>query len=155
MYCEFKDKNPDKKVGFSKFAELRPRHCVLAGASGTHSVCVCTIHQNIKLMMYNVRLSTLPTYHYCLARIMCNPPRYCKVQRGAYNENDMDQIIYKQWISTNRSTLETFCVSTDEFVDIFCEKLVLLRPYSFIASEQAAFYVRCKESLQPSYSGFF
>ena len=65
------------------------------------------------------------------------------------DENDMDQIIYKQWISTDRSTLETFCFSTDEFVDIFCEKLVLLRPHYFIASEQAAFYVRCKESLQP------
>ena len=164
VYREFKDKNPDKKVGFSKFAELRPRHCVLAGASGTHSVCVCTIHQNVKLMMYNVRLSTLPTYHHCL-EIMCNPPLptcylgKCNTCPGIakfkeelmvlLDENDTDQIIYKQWISTDRSTLETFCVSTDEFVDIFCEKLVLLRPHSFIASEQAAFYVRCKESLQP------
>lgn len=29
-----------QKVCFSKFAELRPRNCILAG---THSVCVCTI----------------------------------------------------------------------------------------------------------------
>ncbi|KAL5484241.1 hypothetical protein EMCRGX_G020703 [Ephydatia muelleri] len=28
---------PDIKVGFSKFAELRPKECVLAGATGTHS----------------------------------------------------------------------------------------------------------------------
>ena len=33
--------HPDVKVGFSKFAELRPKECVLAGATGTHSVCVC------------------------------------------------------------------------------------------------------------------
>ena len=44
VYQEFKDKYPGIKVGFSKFADFRPKHCVLAGASGTHSVCVCTIH---------------------------------------------------------------------------------------------------------------
>ena len=44
LYQLFKDNFPYEKVGFSKFAELRPKHCVLAGASGTHSVCVCTIH---------------------------------------------------------------------------------------------------------------
>ena len=38
------DKNP--VIGFSTFAELCPLHCVLAGSSGTHSVCVCTYQQN-------------------------------------------------------------------------------------------------------------
>ena len=41
------DKYSDIKVGFSKFAELRPPHCFLVGASGTHSVCVYTIHQKM------------------------------------------------------------------------------------------------------------
>lgn len=50
LYAEFTKLNPDKKVGFSKFASLRPKQCVLAGSSGTHSVCVCVIHQNFKLM---------------------------------------------------------------------------------------------------------
>ena len=31
-------------IGFSKFFELQPKWCVLAGSSGTHSVCVCTYH---------------------------------------------------------------------------------------------------------------
>ena len=30
------------KIGFTKFAMLRPRECILAGASGTYSVCLCT-----------------------------------------------------------------------------------------------------------------
>ena len=41
VYKQFKT---ETKVGFSNFCELRPRECLLAGASGTHSVCVCTIH---------------------------------------------------------------------------------------------------------------
>ena len=69
VYRGFKEKFPDQKIGFSKFAEICPKHCILAGASGTHSVCVCTIEQNVKLMMFQMRLSDLPTYHHCLARI--------------------------------------------------------------------------------------
>ena len=56
VYQLFKDTFPTEKVGFSKFAELRPKHCVLAGTSGTHAVCVCTIHQNVKLMMLGAKL---------------------------------------------------------------------------------------------------
>lgn len=51
LFQHFRNENPDEKIGFSKFASLRPRNCVLAGASGTHTICVCVIHQNIKLMM--------------------------------------------------------------------------------------------------------
>lgn len=28
-----------------------PKWCISVGSSGTHSVCVCTIHQNVKLML--------------------------------------------------------------------------------------------------------
>ena len=83
VYQLFKDRFPTETVGFSKFADLRPKHCILAGASGTHSVCVCTIHQNVKLMMLGVKLSDLTahsdtplsTYHSCLAQMICNPPQ--------------------------------------------------------------------------------
>ena len=81
-YREFKDKYPETKIGFSKFASLRPRECVLAGASGTHSVCACTIHNNVKLMMagsmMNKRTANeeIPLKHYshAIAKTMCYPP---------------------------------------------------------------------------------
>jgi hypothetical protein len=41
-YTNFKEKYPNLKVGFSKFAELRPKQCVLAGSSGIHSVKALT-----------------------------------------------------------------------------------------------------------------
>ena len=50
VYHEFKERIPHCKIGVSKFVELRSKRCVLAGTSGTHSVCVCTIHQSVKLM---------------------------------------------------------------------------------------------------------
>lgn len=44
LFKKFKEKFPDLKIGSSKFAALRPKWCVIAGTSGTHSVCVCTVH---------------------------------------------------------------------------------------------------------------
>lgn len=167
VYC------PNKKIGFSKFAELRPKCCILAGASGTHSVCVCTIHQNVKLMFVGAKLSEITTpegieyatYHHCLASIVCNPPLpicflgKCTSCPGLsyfrqnlttlLDENLIDNITFKQWVSVDRSTLETHTKTVDEFIDVFCEKLELLRPHSFLASQQAAFYTECKSTLAP------
>lgn len=56
IFQGFNDKNPNVKVGFSKFCGLRPKNCVLAGASGTHCVCVCCAHENVKLMLAGCKL---------------------------------------------------------------------------------------------------
>ena len=42
-YSEFKVHHDGLKVGFSKFAQLQPKEYIIAGGSGTHSICVCTI----------------------------------------------------------------------------------------------------------------
>lgn len=51
LYANFKAEYPTCDVKFTKFATLRPKSCVMAGSSGTHTVCVCIIHQNVKLML--------------------------------------------------------------------------------------------------------
>ena len=51
LYSLFKADNPAFCIGFSKFASLRPKWCIPVGPKGTHSVCVCTSHQNLKLLL--------------------------------------------------------------------------------------------------------
>lgn len=51
LYESYKQTYPHDKISFSKFALLRPKHCVLAGSSGTHNVCVCLYHENVNLML--------------------------------------------------------------------------------------------------------
>ena len=160
-YKQFKTLHPDIKVGFSKFAELRPKECVLAGATGTHSVCVCTIHQNVKLMMAGGRLEILSNgwyTHYadCLAAIQCEPPPTYKCATGTckrcpgaeplweeletiMEENAVETVQYNQWVSTDRANLNTCVVSVEEFLDVFIAALQKLQLHDFIAKNQATF----------------
>ena len=65
-----------------------------------------------------------------------------------YSESMIDEIQYKQWVSTDRSTLETLSKPTDEFVEHFGEKLDKLRRHDFIAKQQSYYCTERKESLQ-------
>lgn len=51
VYQLFKIQYQHIKIGFTKFSTLKPQNCVLAGSTGTHNVCVCPFHQNLKLML--------------------------------------------------------------------------------------------------------
>jgi hypothetical protein len=59
LYSHFKNSHPGVKAGFLKFASLHPRYCMMAGASGIHSVCVCATHQNVKKMLEACKISEL------------------------------------------------------------------------------------------------
>lgn len=59
LYSAFKNEYPQIRIGFTKFRNLRPKWCVLAGSSGTHSVCVCTIHQNVTLLLHACSLENM------------------------------------------------------------------------------------------------
>ena len=51
LYTAFKEKHPVVNIGFSNLCALRPKCCVLAGSKITHSVWVCSAHQNIVLLV--------------------------------------------------------------------------------------------------------
>ena len=169
-YKQFKTQHPDVKVGFSKFAELRPKECVLAGSTGTHSVCVCVIHQNVKLMMAGGRLEALTNgwfTHYtdCLAAIQCESPSYKCVSgtctecpgaealkeelEAAMEENGVETVQYNQWTNTDRAHLETRIAPVEEFLDVFMAALKKLQLHDFIAKNQAKFLAEKKDSLTP------
>ena len=61
----------------------------------------------------------------------------------------MNNIQYKQWVSVDRSTLETIIKSADDFVDSFCDQIRLLIPHSFVAKQQSLFQTDAMSSLLP------
>lgn len=55
-YHEFKNRNESIKISVSHFIKYRPKNCVFLGSRGTHLICVCTIHQNVKQMLFSTFL---------------------------------------------------------------------------------------------------
>ena len=80
LYATFKDKHPDLRNSFSKFASLRPKWYITVGTKGTHSVCMCTAHQNVTLLFSSVNLSK--DYHQLLQLTVCNRnSKECMIHR--------------------------------------------------------------------------
>jgi hypothetical protein len=83
LYSHFKNSHPAVKVGFSKLASLHPRNCIMACAICTHSMCVCTIHQNVKLMLEACKISNLTRssedhlsmHQHCFSTMNCSSPQ--------------------------------------------------------------------------------
>lgn len=175
LYKCFKEENARVKIGFSKFASLRPKNCVLAGASGTHTVCVCTLHQNPILMLEACKTNFGKTnsaelfsdYHSLLNKIICTDPsnkcyfNECSNCPGVeklkqqlktiFDSCCVEQVIFKQWVSTDRCTLETLIKSGDEFIDALLQALTNLLRHSYIAKQQSKYFKDVKEKLSPGH----
>lgn len=174
LYIKFVEENPDCDVGFSTFAKLRPKHCIFAGARGTHCMCVCTIHENCKLMLEPIRMEKLTRESEmpmkdnkdCLKQLMCQKPtpacylddcdRYPGTAPFSENlSNILDDasvfdVQFTSWTATDRSTLLTRTLPTPEFVEELCDKLKTLKPHSFIAKKQSEYMEQKKKNLTES-----
>lgn len=168
LHIQFKKQYPEHPIGLTKFAELRPKWCILAGAPGTHSVCVCTIHQNFKAMIDSINLgnisnNTLNDYKDCINFVLCKNPKpdcylnECKkcpdIQKfsdyveNLLNEHNIQQVIFSTWQSTDRCTLKKECLSSEDYVEVLCSKLTALIPHHFISKMQSTFISEKKNNL--------
>ena len=166
LHLEYVKKYNDK-VGFSKFAVLRPKWCVSVNSAGMHSVCVCQYHQNVKLL-----LAAIPQhndYKDLLLKIVCNTENHqCMLHLcencpgktalydyllGLFSDNDIDPediITYKQWVHTDRTDLKTFQETLNDFLDVVCDGFDELRKHHYIAKSQSAYLQNLKEQLPPN-----
>lgn len=171
LHTLYKNSHPKNQVSFSVFCKLRPKHVILPGTSGTHVVCVCTIHQNVKLMLDAIsdqiskydRVNPKKKYQYFISEMVCdNPVRDCYFDEcencpgvegiRAYLDEILDEdsvleINYAQWTATDRATLLNITSPTEEFNDSLVLKLADLKTHSFIAKKQAEFIESKKNDL--------
>lgn len=172
LHYKFKEMHGNEEIGFTKFSQLTPRHCVLAGSSGTHTVCVCTHHENVKLMLDAIncekitRNSTLPlkSYRECLQQITCSiPTPTCRLGLcdscpseehlkdefiSVLNANFIEKVEFQVWQHTDRSTLKTEVSDTEDFIEQLCNLLQKLKPHDFISKMQTSYVTELKNGLQ-------
>ena len=66
-----------------------------------------------------------------------------------FDEQMVDRIEYKQWTTTDRSTLETKVQSVDSFLTDFTDALPKVVTHDFIAKQQSAFFAESKLNIVP------
>ena len=65
-----------------------------------------------------------------------------------FNEEEIEEIEFKQWTTTDRSSLQTIVQSTDKFIESFLDKLETPIRDDFIAKQQFRYLAKRKESLK-------
>jgi len=161
LFSAFKTRYPSTQIGFSSFCSLSPKWCVLAGASGTHAVRVCTIHQNTKLLTN--ALNTKEAYKDMMKLLVCSTEnRDCMIHRcsecpssdilkdplfNITGEYDDTEINYEQWITTDRSTLAQMATPLQEFVSVLIDNLENLTSHSYIAKSQSSYLRQLKDNI--------
>lgn len=168
LYQKWVELNNDStdmpKIGFSSFALQCPKNCVLAGAAGTHSVCVCIYHQNPKLMVDALGVPQLSCgslmgmavcstesencmMHKC-AECPGREALFKKLEEITSDSGDYgEEIEYKQWISTDRCTLTTVKDSLDTFKNKLAECIWKLTVHHFVAKSQSDYLSKLKKEL--------
>lgn len=164
LYAAFKFEYPTIKIGFSKFSMLRPKWCVLAGSSGTHAVCVCSIHQNVTLLLQACAIEN--TYHELMSHLVCSIDnrdcmlRHCSkcpsndnlknaLQDKFQEWDEEDEITYSAWVTTDRTQQVSVTVTLGEYFNHLIKSLEKLLPHSFITKSQSNYLKQSKLSLKP------
>lgn len=167
LYVEFQKAYPTVKIGISKFFQLRPKWCITVGTAGTHSVCVCMIHQNVKLMLAGISVKK-EEYKTLISKTVCNMEEKecmlhscdaCPGQAGAteylwqiLTEKDThpdDEVEFQQWVHIDRDTLITITKTVEEFIVDLGEKISKLSTHHYIAKHQTQHLKKLNENLQP------
>lgn len=161
-YMIFQETCSGIEIGFTSFTQMRPKHCILLDSTGTNNVCVCTIHKNFKLMSHIFKVVSQAEI---MEKMLCNISnrtsdcyfRFCKqcsskqtVEEelvSQLEENVDEDIIFQQWVTTDRCNLETIIKPVDEFISYFLEKIDKLITHDFIYKKQSSFLRDRKDSL--------
>lgn len=163
LYEIYKSNRNSPQIGFSSFCSLRPPYCILAGGTGTHTVCVCTYHQNPKLQLDALGECGL-TYKDLMDYAVCDiSNKECMLRRCENCDGEtgvrsflecLDNvdyakatICYKQWLTTDRCTLIEKREDIDAFLNSLSKAIVKLTRHHFIAKEQSSYFSNLKSML--------
>lgn len=163
LYNYFVAKHSEAKIKLTSFYSLKPKWCIQPGKSGTHTVCVCAIHQNVVLLCDAVNLN----YKDLMSHLVCDVEnKICMIHRCSdcpginrltnkleeqFFELNADELIhFQQWQSTDRTQLLSLSLPLTDFIQILTEKVDHLTSHSFIAKSQASYLRSCKDTLIPS-----
>lgn len=156
--ADFKDKL-EILPKFSYFASLKPKECIVAGDPGSHSICICDEHENVRLRL--LALNKAIKYKEILSQSFCDLENRncmlhaCKSCPGLpkieeiindYLKDDNKKITYNFWEEEgSRARLETYTTDAKIFKENLCHDIFQLSIHHFISAEQKNYLNFCKK----------
>ncbi|KAK3912458.1 ARL14 effector protein [Frankliniella fusca] len=169
VHEEFQKLHPEIKISRSKFAAIRPKECCLASNAGMHNVCVCSIHENPKLMFNGAHLNQISDLNSksptdCIKFFVCTKPttecyfrtcskcpdkmKFVKLIQEYFDSEMVEEVTYNQWESTDRGNIITRISSIEDFIEDFVNLMEDLITHHYIYKEQSAFFNERLNDLQ-------
>lgn len=166
LYLKFIDENSndnEELPKFSYFASLKPPEIIHAGDPGSHNICVCAQHENVKLKLY--ALTRKIKYRDLLQSTVCNIdnencmlhkcdncPKIMGIEE-VFAKNDIEcekeTISYKRWVNEgSRASLTTITEKTDDFKSALYNDIWDLTQHHYIADAQKRYLSHCKANLE-------
>lgn len=148
---------------YQNFLSL-PEECVFAGDPGTHEICVCTEHENVKLKISSLKSNI--KYRDLVAVAVCNVDNVdCMLHRcnkcpgvagmkNLMNELNIsisdDLVNYKKWDTEGtRAALTNHTEKKEIFLETLCSDVWKLTIHHYIADSQKNYLYDCKNKLEP------
>lgn len=166
-YKHFMKVHDTVEISFSSFASLRPKYCKLLSKSGFHNVCVCSIHENVDLMLHSLnKLKVSIDQGYFMNQSLCdeqNRTDFCHLREcmnccdttffesnlsEMLEEKDITDVTFEQWVTTDRCNIEQKTLQSDEFASLFVKKVDKLVCHDFIKRKQSQFLKNKKQTLE-------
>lgn len=146
----------------SYFASLKPRECVHAGDPGTHTICVCEYHENVKLKLAAV--SNELHYRDLMELVVCsvensdcmlhrcsNCPGIAalEVELSKYSLfSKVQEVTFQSWQDKgSRSHMETLKQPIRQFKTDLCDDFWNLTQHHFIADAQKTHFKHVRNNL--------
>ena len=107
LYAAFAKEHETLKVGLSVFYSLKPKWCVFAGSSGTHIVCVCQTHEDVKLVLHALRIKT--HYRELISSMVCDSnSRTCMLRlcSDCFTIDEVDDFLRDEVIKSEAKKVE-------------------------------------------------
>lgn len=155
------------------FCKLKPKQCFFAGEPGTHNICVCILHQNIKLKLAAVKPKI--SYKEVIEASVCSVENKlcmirdceeCPSQNSVYETllgevetENIKEVTYSKWTSVtaanniNKVSLQEFKEPADTVLKSAVTDIYSITEHHFIATKQKQYYSLSKKELLKGNTG--
>ena len=156
LFCE---QHSDTKIGLASFSSLRLQHIFLQ-KDIPHNVCVCKVHQNVRLLLESLKQKGVPVksgFSEFIAQIVCNQEdedcmlgkcQQCPTVAFLKPNDDVadDRCVWQRWMSTVAEKEEVEGTVKDCFTEL-SSLVPSFLDHTFVKRKQQSFFRKCTQDM--------